>query len=1369
MSVSAVLNRWLKRLYKLLAIVLVVFAVLISTLRLFLPYAHNYRENVENYLNTTYNTNIAIGSFTMGWQKSGPSLIVQQVELLSSADAKVYIDSLEVEVDFWGSIRAQKLVTQDFAIVGAELEFEQTLTKADENPAEQTSANTQDENRAFIDNLSSILLEQISRFSIRDSHVLYRTIAGVRAFTINDMSWLNADENHRAYGTVIVDGLSSNNLKVLLDFHGNTFDNLTGQAYLEANELNITPWLGRVLAIDDENTHSSINFKTWLNVNAGKPEFIQFALGHNEISWQHDNSEQTFEIDGGDIQINTIDELVYNVTTSPITIKRNGQQTDQITLLANVNRENVNGYLSGFELASLQGVFPLLSNDHGLEGLLAELAPTGRVENIYFENSHGDIAISANFNNIDSHFSNGIPGIDNVSGELIYQGDKLHIALNAHDGALDFDKHFKLPIQYSQLSTDIYAQFSDDSWQFSAENVEFSSSEITLTADVQVNSEAEKPVTMALLASVSDGDAKFAEHYYPHLLMGDDLVDYLNGAIVDGKVEQALVLFNGPLQSFPFNNHEGIFVVDAELSQSTFIFDPEWPAIDNFAANLNFTNNSMLITGRGGSLSGVDVTGVEAAIVDLSDEQILTVDANFSNTDPKLVAALMDASPMQSSVGATLEQVVVDGDISGDFSLILPLNDTDAVVAKGQVNFHDNKVALQAPRMDFVQVNGMLEYHNDIIKADNVNLNWRGLPLALNVLAEQKTEHYLVAIETLAQWQEQQWQAQVPADLIKYANGELNWQGQLALKISDNDFSYDYQVSSDLNNINLSLPEPFSKSATDNIAVSIHAFGDDANSTITAEIANNVDFYGLLDHQQTSFSLAHLVLGKQQLWLPTKGFHITADLASADYDQWQPLVLDILAATETEPVDSKALQTDNNSTIETSAQLLLSAPNKINGRIGNLLVYGQNFTDLDFDITPETNWWLLNVNAKEARASAKFYPDWHQQGIDVDIDFLQLAEQQQSTVIEKDNSGVAPVSSADIGERAVGINSEGSSAESTESVVPTVNIASKDEVLAIDQQLNNEIFTNMPAMKVNCASCKYGLYDFGEVSFTVERESEDTLLLNKFTAKRGKTNMAFDARWQKNETDSLTKIVGNLNADNVAREVENIGYASSIKDSGVAIKYDVSWQGGPHDFALARFDGDLSAKFDDGYLADVDDKGVRILSLLSLQSLVRKLSFDFRDIFSDGMFYRELKGSFTVKDGVAYTDSVRMKGTAGDLTIIGNTNLNNGDLDYRMSYKPNLTSSLPVLAWIATLNPVTFLAGVALDEVITSSVIAEIKFEVTGNLDDPQFKQVSKKTQNISVGQSTPPTVVDNAPDENSPTVIEQPEPTLLPKDNIDG
>ena len=504
-------------------------------------------------------------------------------------------------------------------------------------------------------------------------------------------------------------------------------------------------------------------------------------------------------------------------------------------------------------------------------------------------------------------------------------------------------------------------------------------------------------------------------------------------------------------------------------------------------------------------------------------------------------------------------------------------------------------------------------------------------------------------------------------------------------------------------------------------------------------------------------------------------------MAEANYEQWQPLVLDILASLESEPAVLNSATVSSTGSV--SGLNLLSTPDKIHGKIDNLSVYGENFQQVDFNFAPKPNWWLLDVNAKELRGSAKFYPDWHQQGIDIDADFMHLHNVDGTSVKEvvNENDPSSKVTTAQAkkiaSEQAISTTEnddveairpvEKTDADNTELIVDSK--IKQPTPLMIDHVSNSQIFAAMPPLKVKCASCKYGAYDFGEVTFTLERENVDTLLLNKFTAKRGKTQMAFDARWQQTKDSSNTRIIGTLATNSVSREVENIGYASIIRDSGIAMKYDVVWQGGPHDFALSTFDGELSAKLDDGYLDDVDDKGVRILSLLSLQSLVRKLSFDFRDIFSDGMFYSELAGSFTMKNGVVYTDNVLMKGTAGDLTIVGNTNLNNGDLDYRMSYKPNLTSSLPVLAWIATLNPVTFLAGMALDEVITSTVIAEINFEVTGNLDEPTFKQVSRKNKNISVGRSSPPKIVDSTPDKNLENIDPVPEEPIKPVPIIDN
>ena len=70
----------------------------------------------------------------------------------------------------------------------------------------------------------------------------------------------------------------------------------------------------------------------------------------------------------------------------------------------------------------------------------------------------------------------------------------------------------------------------------------------------------------------------------------------------------------------------------------------------------------------------------------------------------------------------------------------------------------------------------------------------------------------------------------------------------------------------------------------------------------------------------------------------------------------------------------------------------------------------------------------------------------------------------------------------------------------------------------------------------------------------------------------------------------------------------------------------------PHNFSFTTLNGEINANIDDGYLAEVTDKA-RIFSVLSLQSIVRKLTLDFRDIFSDGMFYKNITGDYHIDEG----------------------------------------------------------------------------------------------------------------------------------------
>ena len=1293
MSITHFTNRWLNRLYKSIAIFFVILAVLISALRVVLPYAHHYTSTLQTYINKTYDSDVRIGSLAMRWDSAGPRLIAKNVILLQTDMAEVDIKEFSIIADFWRSVLNWQLVTKDFSLNGVNILFDRTVLTDSKQDI------------ALINNISELFLNQINHFSLENSQLIILSEQGQETFFLSHLKWLNQGGRHLAKGDIHLDGLTSNNLIIRAELEGKKIHELSGLAYIEAHQLNITPWLAEVVAADFNVSHSSVNFNAWLDIDQGVAKNLQVQLAKSQLAWHNkgqpnNSSVQTLEIVKGHLAVEDIaNKGQLKIRSTDMVMAINDQPLAPFSFFIEQNKANTQAYLSAFELVGLSQLLPLFVDNKTVKQLVHGIMPEGELSNIFVNhnnnNNNNEYAVVADISMLSSAYYQGIPGIKNLSGQLISKGPRLQLSFTAQDGDLDFKQHFVAPIKYQSLTSTVDVFIESDAWQLSANQILFTSELVDVKAELFVKSAPDENVSMALLANVIGGNVTQADVFYPQLLMGNELINYLNNSLVKGQLAQTQVLFNGPLDKFPFKNNEGVFVVDAELIDSSFKFDSEWPSIDNFNANLNFTNNQMLITGRSGSLSGIDIKGVEASIADLADEQKLLVEAQFIDTSASLITELMNQSALADTVGLTLNHLTIDKTVSGDLHLTIPLNDPDNSVAKGRVDFKDNSLSLLSPNMEFSELNGSLFFKNGQLHSDSLDLVWRDLPLNLQVKSNKRTSSYVTDIALNAVWQNSAWQAQVPEQLLPYGRGTLEWQGNLEMTLFDQgNFQYALNMASDLVNMHSYLPAPYDKEEQQRRPITIAVNGSDTESVITAMLDDSLNFYGKIDHQSIAFTQAHLVLGKEQMLLPTEGFYITSNLEKVSLAQWQPFIKDIMTSVEQQSIN-----------VQSTDKSLLNFPKRVRGDIGSLDIFGQKIHQVSFDFEDQISWRLLEINAEELRANIKFYPDWQQQGIDIDADFirLELADSQSND----------------------------------ESSHFTAKLTQLRDY--------NRLFTSIPPTRFRCQACKVNAVDFGKVSFNLLRKKPTELVLENFIAQRADNILHFQVNWLQEGDQAFTAINGDFSSKDIETEIERLGFSSTIRDSRFDSSFSFDWQGSPFDFTWPVLNGKISALVGEGVL-DVDDEGARLLSLFSLKTLVRKLKLDFRDIFSDGMFFEELKGDFTIDKGVLYTKNTAMKGAAGDLSVKGNTNLVTEQLDYSMYYKPNYSANLPALAWIATLNPVTFLAGVALDGMITSQVVSEIKFEVTGDITAPSIKKIAGKNQTISVvGRDSPPQIVENS------------------------
>ena len=87
-----------------------------------------------------------------------------------------------------------------------------------------------------------------------------------------------------------------------------------------------------------------------------------------------------------------------------------------------------------------------------------------------------------------------------------------------------------------------------------------------------------------------------------------------------------------------------------------------------------------------------------------------------------------------------------------------------------------------------------------------------------------------------------------------------------------------------------------------------------------------------------------------------------------------------------------------------------------------------------------------------------------------------------------------------------------------------------------------------------------------------------------------------------------------------------------------------------------------------------------MLRLLSVDALMRKLRFDFRDTFGEGFYFDSIRSTAWIKDGVMHTDDTLVDGLEADIAMKGSVNLVRRDLNMEAVVAPEISATVGVAA-----------------------------------------------------------------------------------------
>ncbi|MEP4300486.1 MAG: YhdP family protein [Paraglaciecola sp.] len=1272
----------MKKLWGLAALCLVLVAVCLTLLRYSLPYMNEQKHHLENWLSERVGAELTIAEISAQWRGLGPAIVLRNIELTQNQQSPVslLIDETAIEVDFWQSILAMQIKSNEFDLRNMQLSLDLTTLKTGKS------------NYPIVEALEELFLQQLQSFSVSDSKIILNTIKGQQVVLIDQVSWLNRDEHHQGRGQLQIEEIAKNSASFVLDLYGKSSE-IYGTFFAEGEEVDLSPWVQQWVTSKHELVESRGSFVMWADIQNKAVQSVQLDLSNSRFAWQTPQGSQpskTLEANVLQGQINGSpinDDWVFNF--------------DNLTLQVNdqVSVSNWKGKIDAQGTASIQHLTPLkldtllpmlaLSLKHQDMLRLEQIQPEATLNNLFIQRTlKGNLTIHAAISDISWRQNNYLPGMSGLDADFNWNNDSGKVTIKSKSGTLFIDNLLPENIDYQRVYADLHIQKSSEGIQFDTDNAVFKSDLITLNPDFSFNT---GDGYLAFKSTIDTVHVEALTQLYPTEKMGKKTRAYLVNAIQDGKISNAELLWHGVLTDFPFTDNQGIFQAQFDVTDGQFKFAPQWPALSNISANLLFTNQSLTIRSKQANLMDAALVDLSASIPSFTQNATLTIAAKAKATGQE-ASLLISQSNLANTLGKTLQQVIVEGPVTTDLDLSIPLTGKN-IIAKGTVTLLGNDVTIPNLNLSLSESQGQLTFVNDKISIEKVDALLLDQPISLTLSGGQQASGYHTTIEALGNCEVTPILQEYHPQLANYLNGSGEWQANIDLIIPSQGFQYTAKFSSELMAIESSLPKPFAKKTEQAFPLLITSEGNQQASSIKLSLGNDIEFNGILPHQDKQFSRAHLSIGESDLVGMGLGFSISANVAEFDAAPWLNTLQVLLSEKST-----------------SEHKPILEAPKRIFINADNAIISSQRLTDFEVVAKNTDESWLLDINAQQARMEIALHKNWLEKGIDINADFIAL--------------------------------------DSWQSTEPNT----QSTVLRKDQQ------NSIPPISFSCLRCSFMEHNLGKIDLKLSRAATG-MKIDNIRVDNNLGLFSGTGDWFITDGKSSTRLQGEFNSSDFGALLKGFKVNSGVKDSKAQSTFDLSWQKAPYEFNFDTLNGQIDWSLSDGYITEITDKGSRIFSILSFESLVRKLKLDFRDVFAKGFFYDEINGSFQIHDGIADTRDTVVDGGAGEIIMKGYTDLTARELNYNIEFTPKITSSLPVIvAWMV--NPATAIAALAIDQMLTSAkVISNINFSLTGTIDEPVITELGRDSREVALpAQQVPEPIQPEDQELDIPTDINMPE-----------
>ena len=878
----------------------------------------------------------------------------------------------------------------------------------------------------------------------------------------------------------------------------------------------------------------------------------------------------------------------------------------------------------------------------------------------------------------------GIPGLEGMQlrFDLNHKGGKAE--LHMQDGVLHFPGVFEEPaLPLQQLDAQVRWSLVQGRLKVEVPQASFANPDAqgSLKAWWQMGeSEANRlPGHLHLTGQLDRADGARVHRYLP-LQVPEIARHYVRDSVQQGTGKNVQFEVSGDLQNMPFSQPgSGRFYIKAPLHDVTYAFVPShmspkgaaWPTLQHLSGDFIFEGTSMAVQHAKTDFAGypqLHIGSITTRIADLS-HPVVQVQAQ-GNTALMPLLDLVRRTPLAAYTSHALDASQAKGNAHVEFALELPIDHLEKSKAQGKIGFQNTALQFNADTPWLTQLQGAVEWSENGFALQQVQ--GQSLGASIQLTGGMPSLQQGVHIKAQGVATAQGLQQDAPIALLQAISAHAQGKAAYNVDIHANDNHQQVIVRSDLRGMALSLPAPFGKS-------------QDTQQPLTVQ--QSVTSGGEQTLRVTVPNLLHIAYAKgkdDSRADAIKGLIAVGAAASKISDQ-APLPAGVQARIHLEQLDADAWLSAFPLTIPTDAPKGKSEANAYLPRAVQLQTQHLRFKDRDLhDVTAEfsesNGTWRGQFKAQQFAGYAQY----------------------RTPAVLGDSGRVF--------------------ARLTHLQIPKSEVQRLDAAPSTEEE---QSISTLPALDIEVEQLEIAGKSLGKLELkarnTQGRFGRDWLL-EQFNLTTPEAQWKANGSWASTAQGlpRSTQLGFLLEMESSGKLLERMGMPGVIRNGQGRLSGTIAWHGSPISPDWHSMDGGVHMQVEQGQFLKAEPGMAKLLSVLSLQSLTRRMNLDFRDVFSQGFAFDFIRGDVSVEQGVARTNNLQMKGLNAAVLMEGQASLVHETQDLRVVVVPEINAMTASLAATA-INPVvgvgSFLAQMFLRGPLMEA--ATRSFHIHGTWTDP--------------------------------------------------